>query len=65
VETGFAPCAAWYFGMDAYELLAQVALRLDDESVLDRTEDLVPVLQGGLDRGRQCDDLVLAAEPVE
>tara|TARA_E500000318_G_scaffold52415_1_gene48925 strand:+ start:135 stop:1256 length:1122 start_codon:yes stop_codon:yes gene_type:complete len=64
VETGFRPVAAWYFGMDVYELLVQAALRLGDASVIDKLADMVPRLQHSLDLGRQCDDLVVAAVPI-
>lgn len=64
LETGFRPVAAWYFGMDIYELLIQCALRLDDDRMFDRLADLIPVLQANLDHGRQCDDLVMAAVPM-
>ena len=64
VETGFKPVAAWYFGMDIYEFLVQVALRLDEPRVLAELADLIPVLQTSLDQGRQCDDLVIAARPA-
>jgi SAM-dependent methyltransferase len=64
VESGFRPVAAWYFGMDVYEFLVQVALRLDDKRVLAELADLIPPLQASLDHGRQCDDLVIAACPI-
>lgn len=64
VETGFRPIAAWYFGMDIYELFVQMALRLGDPAVVDRCADLIPALQVSLDQGRQCDDIIVAAVPV-
>lgn len=64
VETGFAPVAVWYFGMDAYELIVQAALRLGDDTVVARLADMIPLLQQSLDYGRQCDDLIMAAVPV-
>jgi SAM-dependent methyltransferase len=64
VETGFRPVAAWYFGMDMYELLVQAALRLGDERVFAELTDLIAPLQASLDHGRQCDDLVIAARPA-
>lgn len=64
LETGFRPVAAWYFGMDAYELLIQAALRLDDPKVFDGLADLIPDIQASLDQGMQCDDLVMAAVPA-
>jgi 2-polyprenyl-3-methyl-5-hydroxy-6-metoxy-1,4-benzoquinol methylase len=64
VETGFRPVAAWYFGMDLYELLVQASLRLGDPRVLRELADLIAPLQASLDQGRQCDDLVVAARPA-
>jgi len=64
VEEGFHPVAAWYFGMDAYELLIQTALRMDDERVMARMVDMIPALQASCDSGRQCDDLIIAAVPA-
>lgn len=64
LETGFKPVAAWYFGMDAYELLTQAALRGGQHSLLDSCAAMIPLLQSGIDQGRICDDLVVAAVPV-
>ena len=61
--TGFRIVAAWHFGMDAYELLVQLAMRNDDREVLRRWAHLIPVLQAGLDAAMHCDDLVVAAVP--
>lgn len=61
VDGGFVPVAAWYFGMDAYELLVQAALRLSDPSLLPRMADWIPRLQAAADAGSLCDDLVVAA----
>jgi hypothetical protein len=64
VEEGFAPIAAWYFGMDAWELVVQVALRAGDEMLVQKLADWIPVVQEAADRGRQCDDVVIAAVPI-
>lgn len=64
VAEGFRPIAAWYFGMDAYELLVQAALRLDDEGAISALADMIPALQAACDAGRQCDDLIMAAVPA-
>jgi 2-polyprenyl-3-methyl-5-hydroxy-6-metoxy-1,4-benzoquinol methylase len=61
VNGGFKPVAAWYFGMDIYELLVQTALRLDNAAVLESMAELIPLLQQSVDLGRQCDDLIVAA----
>lgn len=63
--TGFRPVAAWYFGMDAYEVFVQVALLLGDGGVLERLAPLIPGLQACLDAARLCDDMIVAAVPHE
>lgn len=61
--SGFAPVAAWYFGLDAYELATQLAHALQDARVMDVVGKHVPFLQSILDRGRLSDSLVLAGKP--
>jgi 2-polyprenyl-3-methyl-5-hydroxy-6-metoxy-1,4-benzoquinol methylase len=61
---GFKPVAAWYFGMDAYELLSQLAIELGEHAAFDRLAGLIPALQTSLDSGLLCDDIVVAAVPV-
>lgn len=63
VEEGFAPVAAWYFGMDAWEMLTQARFLIDDESVATKLAPLLPAVQAAADRGRQCDDIIVAAVP--
>jgi len=63
VEEGFAPVAAWYFGMDAYETCVQMALKLGDPAAFPALAEFMPALQAAVDRGRQCDDIVVAAVP--
>jgi hypothetical protein len=63
-QCGFEPVAAWYFGMDAYEMLVQVALRSGHDDVLEKCADMIPALQAGIDAGLQCDDLIVAARPT-
>ncbi len=61
VEEGFMPVAAWYFGMDAWELAVQATLRAGDDAVTPALVELIPAIQRAADLGRQCDDLVVAA----
>jgi 2-polyprenyl-3-methyl-5-hydroxy-6-metoxy-1,4-benzoquinol methylase len=65
VGEGFAPVAAWYFGMDAYEAFMQAALHADDANLLPGASSLIPLLQQSLDLGRRCDDIVIAAVPLQ
>lgn len=61
---GLRIVAAWYFGMDAYELAVQLALRDGgDDSLAALIEPLV-ALQRVLDEALACDDVVVAAVPV-
>ena len=62
--SGFRPVAVWYFGMDAYELLVQCALLLDDEQALDKLAPLLPAIQSSADFARSCDDIIIAAVPM-
>ena len=64
VEEGFKPVAAWYFGMDAYELMIQASLKLGGDAALATLAGMVNGLQSALDSGRQCDDLIIAAVPA-
>ena len=63
-ENGFKPVAAWYFGMDVYELLMQIDLSLGSDNVLHSQGRLVAPLQHVIDRTRLSDDIVVAAVPV-
>jgi 2-polyprenyl-3-methyl-5-hydroxy-6-metoxy-1,4-benzoquinol methylase len=65
VEEGFAPAAAWYFGMDAWEATMQAAFTIDDAGVFAKLASWIAALQSAADRGRQCDDIVMAAVPLE
>jgi 2-polyprenyl-3-methyl-5-hydroxy-6-metoxy-1,4-benzoquinol methylase len=60
---GFEPVAAWYFGMDAYELLVQIALRVSESDALERLAEPLLGLQPAFDAARLCDDVVIAAVP--
>lgn len=63
---GFAPAAAWYFGMDAYELVMQFSrlLKDGDKSPLAALGAHIPALQAALDRGQLSDEIALAGRPV-
>ena len=59
---GFSPVAAWYFGMDAYELLVQIALQLGAQ-LFETAGEAMLALQPALDAARICDDIIVAARP--
>jgi len=63
-RAGFRPVAAWYFGMDAYEMLVQASLRLGLDTLPEGLASMVPALQERLDQGLAWDDLVVAAVPL-
>ena len=62
--SGFKPIAAWYYGMDAYELLVQLALQLDDPEMMGRLSHWIPGLQASFDSAQLCDNLIIAAVPL-
>lgn len=58
------PAAAWYFGMDAYELLTQTAYALEDNRALETLKHALPDLQQRLDWAQLSDEIVIAGTPV-
>ena len=62
-DEGLRPVAAWYFGMDAFELLVQAAHALDDEAVVSGAAATILALQADLDGAWLCDDIIVAAVP--
>ena len=61
--SGFAPVAAWYFGMDIYELFMQLTMLANDK-LTGVSGKLIPTLQNAIDRGRLSDSMVLAGTPL-
>ena len=59
----FAPCAAWYYGMDVYETLMQLGHNLGRYEVLMETAQLQTALQQSIDEHTFSDGLTLAALP--
>lgn len=62
-KTGFDIVAAWYFGMDAYELVMQLSYASDDPKVIQTLGPVIPALQQRLDLGMLSDEIVLAGKP--
>ncbi len=58
--SGFAPAAAWYCGMDIYELLTHLSL---DERGSRIGGEMIAALQRSVDTGRLSDTIVLAGKP--
>lgn len=61
---GFRLVAAWYYGMDAYELAVQLALRAGGDETLAAIIEPLLALQPVLDEALACDDIVIAAVPA-
>jgi hypothetical protein len=61
---GLGPVAAWYFGLDAFELTSQIAYHLGKLEVLETLGRHLPILQSMIDRGRLSDEMVLAGRPL-
>src|SRR3989344_541795 len=55
--------AAWYFGMDAYELATQIAYQLHEDKIIQSMGEYIPSLQNRLDLARLSDEMVFLGIP--
>ena len=63
-NTGFDIVAAWYFGMDAYELVMQLSHALNDPKVIEILGEAIPDLQRQLDLGMLSDEMIFSGKPA-
>lgn len=63
VKSGFDITAAWYFGMDIYELIFQWTLCNNDKELIQNIKHYIPRLQDTIDRSRLSDSMVLVGVP--
>ena len=63
-QSGFAPVAAWYYGMDNYEMVTQLLYKLKDDRVISLLAATMNQFQYIYDRGRLSDTLVFCGRPV-
>ena len=61
---GFAQNSAWYFGMDAYELLTQLSYNLREKYIMHKLGTHVDELQNCIDKQKLSDEIVLTGRPV-
>lgn len=64
-NNGYKPVAVWYFGMDVYELLVQLGLESARDDFVKQFAHLIPELQNYLDAAKLCDDIIIAAVPLD
>lgn len=57
------PISGWYYGMDVYETLMQIAYKIGNNRILYETRDLQIDLQQSLDENRFSDLLILSGIP--
>jgi len=55
--------AVWYFGMDAYELVIQLANYLKEDTIIKGLKSLIPIFQKNVDLNLLSDEMVVAAVP--
>jgi len=55
--------AAWYFGMDAYELMMQISNQFKGNQILRDMGEYIPPFQSGLDLARMSDGMALVGKP--
>jgi 2-polyprenyl-3-methyl-5-hydroxy-6-metoxy-1,4-benzoquinol methylase len=63
-RNGFAPVAAWYYGMDIYETFMQIGHKTSSFDPLIQTGDLQVELQQAIDEVRFADGLTLVGVPI-
>jgi len=64
-ESNFDIIAAWYFGMDAYELVTQISYLLNENKVIQKMGEYIPAFQDRLDLARLSDEVVFAGKPTQ
>ena len=62
-RASFDVVAAWYFGMDAYELAMQVSHAVGNPEIVGEIAKAIPVLQQRLDLAMLSDEMVFAGRP--
>ncbi|MEM9674161.1 MAG: class I SAM-dependent methyltransferase [Bacteroidota bacterium] len=62
-QSGFSPVAAWYYGMDVYELMMQISHSLKQYDPLLETGEIQMELQQKLDEVKLSDGLTLVGVP--
>ncbi len=62
-KSGFEVRAAWYLGMDAYELVMQLAHALNDVRVIEKLNDTIPAIQETLNTAKISDGIIFAGTP--
>lgn len=62
-RTDFYPIAAWYYGMDVYEMLMQLGHHLNGYDVLTQTSDIQMLLQQRIDEAKLSDGLTIVGVP--
>jgi len=62
-KTGFDITNAWYYGMDAYELITQLSYALDDDNIINALKTIIPALQLSIDQAAFSDEIAFAGIP--
>ncbi|OGF27347.1 hypothetical protein A2477_03860 [Candidatus Falkowbacteria bacterium RIFOXYC2_FULL_47_12] len=55
--------SAWYFGMDAYELVTQLSHALPDGKIIETLKSSIPAFQKSIDLAILSDEMVFAGKP--
>jgi cyclopropane fatty-acyl-phospholipid synthase-like methyltransferase len=63
LRSGFDIKAAWYFGMDAYELITQLACMTDSDRLIENAKVMIPILQELVDMTKVSDEVVYIGIP--
>jgi SAM-dependent methyltransferase len=60
----FRVTAAWYFGMDAYELIMQLSLLLNRDDFVSAMKNHIPDIQKAVDLAKMSDEIVVTGVPL-
>lgn len=63
-KSSFLPVSRWYFGMDAYELLIQLANMTGEGRIMQKASKHINDIQGEVDNNLLSDIIVLAGKPI-
>ena len=63
-RTGLKPVAIWRFGMDAYEMLLQIAIASNCTEFLNNAKEWIEPWQHTFDQAGLCDDIIVCSIPI-
>ena len=63
--SNFDIVAAWFFGMDAFEMVTQISHLLNEKKVIQKMKNYIPIFQDRLDLAKLSDQMVFVGKPTQ